>query len=267
VNSNRSKRTVFGFIENHKKPFLIDASLEAPDIETASLNDASLLRTEFDVHAVSVNLSSSGEPVLVAGHDHALSLNQASKVDGAPHHLYGPQQGGIRLRELFEARPNARFQIDIAGTSPLLLTQVGALITLQGLEAQVCLGSRFDAVADLLVEICPFAPLFFPRIALARWSLRAKLYRSFEVNQPYQVLNFPMTYEGLDVVDEQFVDLVRKAGLWLNVRLPRDPKKRAELLQLNVDGIIFDKSDGLRLAQSIGLRNEPEHQPQFRRTC
>ena len=241
VSTRDRYRRSFALLEGAPKPLVIDASLESEEIlSSISLSETDNLRHDCDMYAVSVNLNASGELILVPSHDRSLSINPRISPWRLTHNHQPAHRHGVLFRELISLRPKASFQIDVAGTSPQILPTLASLISSASLEERVCIGSRFDVVADTLANAFPFAPVFFPRIALARLSLAAILYQSLEMHQPYTVLNLPMTFEGLELINSDFVDSVQNHGMWLNVRKPDDPQQLAKLLELNVDGIIFD---------------------------
>ena len=132
-----------------------------------------------------------------------------------------------------------------------------ALIRAYDLERRVCCGSKFEAVGERLVKLLPNALHFFPRAAQARWSLGMMLNDRSSVVKGYHVLNLPVIYEGLQVITPRFLNRAHENGLWVNVWWPKDRRLQKQLLDSNVDGILFgataprlehgaDSSEGLQ---------------------
>ena len=251
------------FFANHGGPLLIDASLEAvSNDDTLGTMRQAAHRADFDVYKVSVNAVSGKGLVLVPANDRALSPNP--QIDEKPRNKtsYAPLEcRHTSLATLVETHPNARFQIDIAGTSPDLIPTLKRLIRSYQIEDRVCLGSRFDTMAELLLKSFPNCPHFFPRIALSHWLLSAVLNRNYDSRSPYSVLNLPMHYEGLELMDKHFLKGVRNAGLWLNVKVPLDQKRLQKLLTLDVDGLIFNNQGVASIRNANHLLCKEPHYP------
>ena len=256
------------FFANHGGPLLIDASLEAvSNDDTLGSMRRAAHRADFDVYKVSVNTVAGHGLVLVPANDRDLALQ--SQIDDKPRKKTSYASLECRhtlLATVVEKHPNARFQIDIAGTSPDLIPSLRRFITFYQLEERVCLGSRFDTVAELLLEAFPQFPHTFPRIASSHWILSAVLNRHYAPSSPYGVLNLPESFGGLELVDKQFLKGVRKAGLWLNVQVPMERKSLQKLLNLDVDGLIFNSHGLGSLTRASHLLPKSWNQDAMRRS-
>ena len=62
----------------------------------------------------------------------------------------------------------------------------------------------------------------------------------------YTVLDMPMSYEGVQLIDAPLVDTAHKAGLWLNVWTVNETEDMIRLRDLQVGGIMTDRPDRLR---------------------
>ena len=242
------------FIETSRSPFkgrtrpiLIDASLEATALDSARIRKGFGLKDGFDAYSISLGLSPDGRLRLVPGRGLRLSLlnnalpSQGVTAPAAEHHF--------EFEQLLTLMPTAHFQIDVADTSPILRAALKRTVDKHELLDRICLGSRFDAVGEILVEEFPTVPHFFPRAALATWSFSALLNQEFETRERYTVLNLPMSLENLNLITEELVHGVRAAGLWLNVILPEHPKQRERLFKMNIHGLIFGTEQKLMIKQ------------------
>lgn len=153
----------------------------------------------------------------------------------------------LRLEELLEEMPEARFNID-----PKADRAVGPLVEAigrtQSLE-RVCVSSFSDRrtrrVRDrigpgLCVGAGPRAVL---RLMVARWPLPWPA----PVGPPAcHAAQVPVRMRGLTVVTPGFVETAHRAGLVVHVWTVDDPDEMHRLLDMGVDGIMTDRPETLR---------------------
>ena len=239
-----ASRTAPALEEHESRPLLIDASLESACLEGTAWIREGCLRPGFDVYSVSVALDSTGQLIIVPGRDQSLTLTpraQMKKLNAVGATGQVPLRS-ISLESVLQVSSPSQLQIDLADSSPQAMSALRQLINARPPRHTVCIGSRFDAVAEQLALEFPEHTHFFPRIALAQWCLRALLEQTFATSPLYRVLNLPMRFEGLNLVTPDFIVSAKKAGFVLNVRAPAYRDDLAELYSLRVDGIIFDET-------------------------
>ncbi|MGA7206576.1 MAG: glycerophosphodiester phosphodiesterase [Specibacter sp.] len=149
------------------------------------------------------------------------------------------------LRELFEALPQARFNIDVkdAGSADTL----AALIEELGLHERVCVASFSDkrrrAVLSQLSRPTAssagrnlLAGYFF----LGQW-LPAPLARA--LMRDVDVLQIPRGFGRLTLVSRRSVERAHALGLKMHVWTIDDPAEMHELLDMGVDGLMTDRAE------------------------
>jgi len=150
------------------------------------------------------------------------------------------------LVELFEAFPQARFNIDVkdeGAIEPLV-----RLIDHTGTHDRVCIASFSTA------RLQQVRALLGPRVAtslgaseVAALSLSAAA--RVRVKRPAQgavAAQVPHRRGPMTVVSERFIDAAHRAGLAVHVWTIDDPDEMRALLDRGVDGIITDRPDVLR---------------------
>ena len=191
---------------------------------------------ETDVHA-------SKDGVVYAFHDNdltrmvgdnvAISALTAKQIDALQ--LAGGH-GIPRMSDLFEAFPEARFNID-AKDWPVV-APLADLINQTKTHQRVCIGSfsdkRIAEVLRLTGDICHSVG---PRGA-ARFMLGAKTRLPFRFSAG--CLQFPVRQAGIDMVTRATVSYAHKRGLQVHVWTINDESQMHELLDMGVDGLMTD---------------------------
>jgi glycerophosphoryl diester phosphodiesterase len=202
---------------------------------------------ETDVHATA-------DGVLLAFHDEVLDrvTNRAGAIAELPYaEVAQARIGGIdpipRLAELFEAFPDARFNIDAKSETAVDL--LADAIAAHGAHERVCvssfsirrlhrlrrrLGRRVASAASSLgIGINRFAP----------WLTRM-------LNTPAPVLQLPLSYPVLGrevtVLTPALIAAVHGAGKKVHIWTIDDSETMSRLVDAGVDGIFTDRIDSLK---------------------
>ena len=150
------------------------------------------------------------------------------------------------LAQALESFPEARFNVDLK--SPACVEPMVALVARMGVHDRVCVGSfdervlrRFRKLAgDRVVTSCGVLTVGTLRFApFARDAQRL-------LRDAGRALQVPHRHRGITYVDRRFVELAHATGRQVHVWTINDRAEMEELLDLDVDGIISDRTDVLR---------------------
>lgn len=111
---------------------------------------------------------------------------------------------------------------------------------------RLCVGSELDDVAEALLDVLPEACHFYPRVALTELVTYARSGLPLPEDPRFQVLDMPLMYGGMRLVDAPFLEAMRNAGKWVNVWTIDDPAEMRRLIDDGVGGIMTDRPDLLR---------------------
>ena len=103
-----------------------------------------------------------------------------------------------------------------------------------------------DALAGRLYEALPDACHFYPRDALTAFVLTARQGERPPSDPRFLVLDMPLEYAGMRLIDPAFVQQVERAGKWVNVWTIDDVQEMRRLRSEGVGGIMTDRPDLLR---------------------
>ncbi|KFE64569.1 glycerophosphodiester phosphodiesterase [Hyalangium minutum] len=150
------------------------------------------------------------------------------------------------LSEVLRAFPglpiNLEMKPDTPGTEEVLyevLRQEHAL-------DRVCMGSELDEVGERLVARMPDACHFYPRDALTAIVLAIRSGEAPPEDPRYTVLDMPLYFGEVRLVDEEFLRTTTRHGKWVNVWTVDDPEEMRRLVSEGVGGIMTDRPDLLR---------------------
>ena len=152
-----------------------------------------------------------------------------------------------RLTEVLEAFPGVRLNIEVKPGAPGTDEAFARIVEAAGIAHRICVGSEDDAVAARLVDLLPDVCHFYPRLALISLVMELKQGAARPpLDAPYLVLDMPLSYEGVRLVDRDFVDSARALGRWVNVWVVDDEPEMRKLVEEGVGGIMTDRPDLLR---------------------
>jgi glycerophosphoryl diester phosphodiesterase len=216
---------------------------------------------ETDVH-----LTRDGE--LVVAHDATLerctngvgpiadhTLAELQRLDAGHHftrdggHTFPFRGQGVRmpsLREVLRAFPALRFNIEVKPDVPGIEDAFFQVLREEGALERVCVGSELDEVGERLVRVMPDACHFYPREALTAFVLTVRAGEPPPADPRYTVLDMPLYFGDMRLVDEALLRAVDAHGKWLNVWTVDAPDEMRQLITEEVGGIMTDRPDLLR---------------------
>jgi len=161
-----------------------------------------------------------------------------------------PHRGlGIRVpsfREVLRTFPDVRLNVEVKAEAPGIEAAVADLLRTERALDRVCLGSELDALAERLVGTLPEVCAFYPRDALTQLVLAIKSEGQVPDDPRYQVLDMPLDYGEVRLVDAPFLAATHRLGRWVNVWTVDDARTMRTLVELGVGGIMTDRPDLLR---------------------
>lgn len=167
--------------------------------------------------------------------------------DGGRTHPFRGQ--GVRMptfREVLRAFPGVRLNVEVKAEAPGVESAVAALLRAEGATNRVCLGSELDPLGERLVEAAPEVCAFYPRDALTQLVLAIKAGAEPPDDRRFQVLDMPLDYGEVRLVDAPFLDATARLGRWVNVWTVDEAETMRALVTIGVGGIMTDRPDLLR---------------------
>lgn len=158
-----------------------------------------------------------------------------------------------RFVDVLRALPGLRINVELKPDNPGIELAFADLVRAERAVERVCCGSESDEQAARLFQALPDACHFFPREALTAFVLSIKGDVEPPVDERFTVLDMPLSYDGLRLVDETFRNAAKGHGKWINVWTIDDPAEMRELRRLRVGGIMTDRPDLLRQVLSEPL--------------
>ncbi|WP_163868338.1 glycerophosphodiester phosphodiesterase [Myxococcus eversor] len=156
---------------------------------------------------------------------------------------------GVRLptlREVLRAFPSLRLNVELKPDMPGHEDIFARLLEDEGAVERVCMGSEQDAVGERLVARLPHACHFYPRDALAALVIALRGGETPPEDPRFTVLDMPLYFGEVRLVDEDFLRDCAARGKWVNVWTVDDPDEMRKLLEEGVGGIMTDRPDLLR---------------------
>ncbi|RKG99451.1 glycerophosphodiester phosphodiesterase [Corallococcus sp. CA047B] len=185
----------------------------------------------------------------------ALTLTELRRLDAG--YRFSPDAGstfpfrgqGVHLptlREVLRAFPSLRLNVELKPDVPGGEDVLARLLTEEDALGRVCLGSEQDAIAERLVRVLPDACHFYPRDALAAFILTLKAGEAPPEDARYAVLDMPLYFGEVRLVDDALLKAAAERGKWINVWTVDDPAEMDRLLHEGIGGIMTDRPDLLR---------------------
>jgi glycerophosphoryl diester phosphodiesterase len=240
-------------------------ALLAPENTLAAFRLA-VERYRTDMLELDVHLTKDGEVVVAhdstlerctdgAGPLAELTLAELRKLDAG--YRFTPDGGrtypfrgqGVRvptLREVLQAFPGLRLNIEAKPDVPGVEQALREVLREEGALLRVCVGSEQDALGGRLVEAMPEVCHFYPRDALAAFILAVRTGEAVPEEQRYTVLDMPLYFGEVRLVDEVLLREAAARGRWINVWTVDDPEEMKRLAAEGVGGIMTDRPDLLR---------------------
>ncbi|MFP2931451.1 glycerophosphodiester phosphodiesterase [Pyxidicoccus sp. 3LG] len=223
-------------------------------------------RYRTDMLELDVHLTRDGE--VVVAHDAtlerctdgtgplaALTLSELQRLDAG--YGFTPDEGrtfpfrgrGARvptLREVLRAFPGLPLNVELKPDVPGIEEAFAQLLKEEGALERVCMGSEQDAIGERLAARLPDACHFYPRDALAAFVIALRGGDTPPDDARYTVLDMPLYFGDIRLVDPAFLRECAARGKWVNVWTVDDPAEMRQLLQEGVGGIMTDRPDVLR---------------------
>jgi glycerophosphoryl diester phosphodiesterase len=156
---------------------------------------------------------------------------------------------GVRiptLREVLRAFPGMRINLEMKPETPGTEEALYDLLHRERALELVCMGSELDTVAERLVARMPDACHFYPREALAAYVITLHGGGEPPVDPRYTVIDMPLYFGEVRLVNERFLRTANSHGKWVNVWTVDDPDEMRRLVREGVGGIMTDRPDLLR---------------------
>ncbi len=185
----------------------------------------------------------------------ALTLAELRRLDAGFH--FTPDGGrtfpfrgqGVRiptLREVLRAFPGMHINLEMKPETPGTEDVLHQVLREEQALGLVCMGSEHDSVAERLAARMPDACHFYPRDALIAYVLAVRAGEAPPVDPRYTVIDMPLYFGEMRLVDEDFLRAAVRHGKWVNVWTVDDPDEMRRLVSLGVGGIMTDRPDLLR---------------------
>ncbi len=190
----------------------------------------------------------------------ALDAGYRFTPDGGQTYPYRGQ--GIRiptLEEVFDAFPNARFNIEVKSNDPPVIPALVELVRRKHVEDRIIVGAFDSDIAHELRARLPHVATF----ATQQEATTFWLFQTLRIPRAWRpvpdTLQVPVTRKvyghRITVVTPRFVRSAHRVGVRVDVWTINDPDEMARLLDMGVDGIMTDYPDKLlELFRARGLR-------------
>lgn len=239
--------------------------LVAPENTMAAFQQA-VDRWQTDMLELDVQATSDG--VIVVAHDSNVerctdgtgalsqfSFEQLSQLDAG--YQFTPDGGrtfpfrgrGVRIpafSEVLRAFPGMRINVELKPSAAGIENELASLLRKEGAVNRVCLGSDSDEIGARLHSAIPDACHFFPRDALTAFVMSARMGEEVVDDARYSVLDMPLYFDGMRLIDGAFLETARARGKWVNVWTVDDEAEMRALVSEGIGGIMTDRPDTLR---------------------
>jgi len=240
--------------------------------------EAFVYSAKMGVDVLELDVHSTADGELVVMHDgavdrttdgrgriHELTLEAVKKLDAG--YLFSPDGSqafpfrgkGVTvptLREIFDALPEMRFNIEPKQRTPSIIEPLCALIRERKMTGKTIVGSFNQTTIDDFRRACPeVATSASPREVSQFLALeKTGLDRSY--SPPMQALQVPRNLGSLQVVTKEFVEAAHRRNLKVHVWTINETADMQRLLEMGVDGIMTDYPD--RLLKLLGRTTNVE---------
>jgi len=167
-------------------------------------------------------------------------------LDGVTFPFRGKGIGVVTLEELLEAFPSVILNIELKAEAADQAEQFASIVKPH--LSRLCIGSEQDAIAERLTTLLPEACHFYPRDALTQIVMALKTGEPPPEVPRYQVLDMPLYFAGMRLIDAGFLRAAEALGKWVNVWTVDEPAEMRQLRSERVGGIMTDRPDLLRAA-------------------
>jgi glycerophosphoryl diester phosphodiesterase len=148
------------------------------------------------------------------------------------------------LAEVFDLSPVSRLNVEIKAPGRSIARALWHFIEHRGLHDRILIAADRNASVRRFRRYSAerVATSASRREALRFWlAVRARVDRFFPV--AFDALQVPLTYQGLTVVDRNFIRAAHRHGVQVHVWTLDEPSEMRRMMNLGVDGIMSDRPD------------------------
>ncbi len=157
----------------------------------------------------------------------------------------------ITLDELFQLYPGVGINIDIKDDDPQAARAVAAVVNQYSASHWINVGSFNPACMKLFRQCAPDISTAATKAEVARLLLGPKQFPPLA----YQLLQIPLSYWGIPLARQRFINKVHDAHLEIIHWTINDQATMLKLFSRHVDGIVTDRADiALKTLQAIGIK-------------
>ena len=154
------------------------------------------------------------------------------------------------LAEVFEALPNARFNIEIKQESPTVAASLCNLIRERKMTEKVVIASFSQKNLDEFRAECKEVATSASTPEITKFLAMQKTGLGESYSSPMSALQTPEKFGSLQIVTRDFVEKAHKLNLQVHVWTINQPEDMQRLIEIGVDGIMTDYPD--RLLEVVG---------------
>ena len=185
----------------------------------------------------------------------SMPLAEVQKLDAG--YQFSPDGGrtfpfrgrGVRiptLTECLRAFPGMRWNIELKASNPGIEQVFAEIVRGENAFERICCGSENDDQATRIWTELPEACHFHPGNALTAFVLSVRSGRKPTLDERFTVLDMPLEYLGVRLIDAELIRAARASGRWLNVWTVDDEAEMRSLVGQGIGGIMTDRPDLLR---------------------
>jgi len=219
------------------------------------------------VDVLEIDVRSTADGVLVVLHDAAverttsgrgrvneLSLARLEELDagyrwspdgGRSFPLRGQDITVPTLREVFDAFPDLRFNIEPKQAQPSLAAPLCQMIRDAHVAERAMVGSFNDSVLEEFRRECPEVATSASTAEVSKLLAMSKVGLDISYSPVMQALQVPEMAGGLRVLSKRFVDAAHARNLEVHAWTVNEVEDMRRLLDMGVDGIMTDYPDQL----------------------
>jgi glycerophosphoryl diester phosphodiesterase len=201
------------------------------------------------LHDATVDRTTDGSGPVVA-----LTLAELARLDagyrwtadgGATYPYRGRDIRVPPLKEVFQALPQARMNLEMKSQGTRLAGALCALIRTHGMERRVVVASMEQAPMDAFRSACPRVATAATRDEVIRFARLSAFFLASLFEPRAEVLQVPERAGSYEVLTPRFTSGARRLNLKLDVWTVNEPEAMRRLADLPVDGIMTDYPDRL----------------------
>lgn len=165
------------------------------------------------------------------------------------------------LGEVLSAFPDRAVNVEIKQDDVQVAQRLCDYIADAGATTRVMVGSFHGRPLAAFREACPQVATSASQTEVAFFVALEKLRLSAVLTPPYDAMQVPMTFSGIQVVTPHFVQAAHARGVDVHVWTVNDEATMRDLVAMGVDGIITDRPD--RALRVLGRDYDQGLVPEF----